>query len=116
MSIMSYKGNNVHIKELSSTISDKRDIEDTLKILALLANPTRFKMAYLLSQGELCNKDLEKILDVEQTLISHYLKDFKNLNLTKERRSGKWRYYSIEDSRIMDILNVIKIREIGKAV
>jgi len=103
-------------EELRSIIGDKKDVENTLKILSLLANPTRFKMAYLLSQGELCNKDLEKILDVEQTLISHYLKDFKNMNLTKERRVGKWRYYSIDDSRIMDILNLIKTKEIGKAV
>ncbi len=114
---MSYKVKKAYNnEELRSIIGDKRDVENTLKILALLANPTRFKMAYLLSHGELCNKDLERILDVEQTLISHYLKDFKNLNLTKERRAGKWRYYSIEDSRIMDILNLIKIKEIGKAV
>lgn len=103
-------------EELRSIIGDKKDVEDTLKILALLANPTRFKMAYLLSKEEMCNRDLEKILDVEQTLISHYLNDFKKLNLTKERRVGKWRYYSIEDNRLMDIFRAIKIKETGKTV
>jgi ArsR family transcriptional regulator len=95
-------------------LGDKLDVGDTLKILSLLANPTRFKMAYLLTKGELCNRDLERILNVEQTLISHYLKDFKKLNLTQERRVGKWRYYSIGDSRITDIFNVIKIEETSK--
>jgi DNA-binding transcriptional ArsR family regulator len=101
-------------KELMSFIGDKKDIDDTLKILALLANPTRFKMAYLLSNEELCNKDIEKILNVEQTLVSHYLKDFKELNLANERRVGKWRYYSIKDTRIQDIFNAINITKTGK--
>ncbi len=113
---MSERGNIKNIDELGMTLKDKKDIGDTLKILSLLANPTRFKMAYLLSKEEMCNRDLEKILDVEQTLVSHYLRDFKELKLTEERREGKWRYYSINDHRIMDIFKAVKLSELDRIV
>ncbi|MFQ6136404.1 MAG: ArsR/SmtB family transcription factor [Candidatus Hydrothermarchaeales archaeon] len=104
--------------ELHKSISDEitksikaheKDLDEALKILTLLANPTRLKMAYLLSQKELCTTDLERILNAEQTLISHHLKDFKKLNLTRERREGKWRYYSIKDKKLRDIFRAIEI-------
>ena len=113
---MSDQGSKQYIDELDVTLGDKKDIGATLKILSLLANPTRFKMAYLLSKEEMCNRDLEKILDVEQTLISHYLRDFKELKLTEERREGKWRYYSIEDPRILDIFKAVKISKLDRIV
>lgn len=105
-------------EELSQLIPDKtgdlpikneKDMERALKLISLLSNPTRLKMAYLLSDDELCTNELEKILGVEQTLVSHYIRAFKNLNLTTERKDGRRRFYTIKDKTILDFLNAIRI-------
>lgn len=79
----------------------------TLKVLKVLSNPIRLKIAFLLLDGELCICELERILKKEQTLISHHMKAFKELNLVKERRNGKWRYYSLRDEKLREILTVL---------
>ncbi|MFV2040614.1 MAG: ArsR/SmtB family transcription factor [Candidatus Hydrothermarchaeales archaeon] len=88
---------------------NEKDLEGALKLISLLSNPTRLKMAFLLSKEELCINDLNHILGVEQTLISHYMRAFKDLNLTRERRDGRKRYYTIEDNRMQDFLSAIRI-------
>jgi DNA-binding transcriptional ArsR family regulator len=101
-------------EHLSSEFRDlllkgEKDLERALKLINLLSNPTRLKMAYLLCNKELCTNDLERILNVEQTLISHHLRAFKDLKLTKERREGRWRFYSIKDKKILDLFRAVKI-------
>jgi ArsR family transcriptional regulator len=88
-------------------LKNEKDMERALKLISLLSNPTRLKMAYLLSQNELCTNDLERILGVEQTLVSHYIRAFKDLNLTTERKDGRRRFYTIKDNTILDFLNAI---------
>jgi DNA-binding transcriptional ArsR family regulator len=90
-------------------LQNEKDLERALNLIALLSNPTRLKMAFLLSKKELCVNDLERVLGVEQTLISHYMRAFKDLKLTKERREGRLRFYSIDDKKIQDLFRAIKI-------
>ena len=105
---------NLYSDIISSGVKDlltenEKDLEGALKLISLLSNPTRLKMAFLLSKEELCINDLNRILGVEQTLISHYMRAFKDMNLTRERREGRKRYYTIEDSRLQDFLSAIRI-------
>jgi ArsR family transcriptional regulator len=90
-------------------VKNEKDMEKALKLISLLSNPTRLKMAYLLSQEELCTNELEGILGVEQTLVSHYLRAFKELNLMTERKNGRRRFYTINDKSILEFLNAIKL-------
>jgi ArsR family transcriptional regulator len=90
-------------------LKNEKDMERALKLISLLSNPTRLKMAYLLCQDELCTNELEIILGVEQTLVSHYIRAFKDLNLTTERRDGRRRYYTINDKKILEFLDAIRL-------
>jgi len=91
----------------------KGKIEEASEILGLLSNPLRLKIALLLSTMELCTCHLEKLLNVEQSLISHHLREFKDLSLLCERRVGRWRYYSIRDERIMHVLRSVGLEKRG---
>lgn len=90
-------------------LENEKDLERALKLINLLSNPTRLKMAFLLCKEEFCINDLERILGVEQSLISHYVRAFKDLNLTKERKEGRRRFYSISDKKIQEFFNAIRI-------
>lgn len=82
-------------------------VEEFSKLFRLLSNPTRLKIALLIKDKERCVCELERALDIDQTLISHHLRIFKEINAVRERRAGKWRYYSLKDERLRRLLDLI---------
>jgi len=66
-------------------------------IFKALSDETRLKIMILLSAGELCVCDLERILATTQTKISRHLSVLKYNNLVKSRREGQWSYYSLAE-------------------
>lgn len=89
---------------LRKKLTHSKELSKALKVLRVLSNPTRLKIAFLLLDGELCVCELEKILKKEHTLISHHMKQFKDLRLVKKRREGRWRYYSLRDEKLKEFL------------
>ena len=68
-------------------------------ILATLANDTRYRIVRLLSKSEteLCVCEIEPVLDVSSSAVSHALSDLYEAGLVDRQKDGKWRYYSITD-------------------
>lgn len=88
---------------------EEHNAAEYIEIFRLLSNPIRLKIAMLLSDGrELCTCDLERILECEQTLISHHMRPFKELGSVTERRDGKWKHYSLKDERVKKILETVR--------
>jgi len=66
-------------------------------IFKALSDETRLKIMILLSAGELCVCDLERILATTQTKISRHLSVLKYNKLVKSRRVNQWVYYSLAE-------------------
>ncbi len=77
------------------------------KLIRLLANPLRLKMAYIMTKREVCNCELKELFNTDPTLISHHLKRFKNEGVLIEKREGKWIKYRIVDETITKIINIL---------
>ena len=73
-----------------------KNIVDVFKILG---EETRFKIFACLLESELCVCELEDILRMEQSRISHNLKLLKSSGLINSKRDGKWIIYFV-DSKI----------------
>ncbi len=69
----------------------------------VLADPTRVKILYLLSKGELCVHDISQILGISQPSASHHLRILRYQGLVKSRREGKRIFYSLGDEHVLDI-------------
>lgn len=82
--------------------------EDTILRLAglykIFGDPTRIRILYTLSAGELCVCDIAAVLNMTQSAISHQLRILKGSQLVKFRREGKTVYYSLADSHVATIL------------
>ena len=74
------------------------------QFLRSLSNPDRLLLLCQLSQGELCVGDLEKATGIEQPTLSQQLGVLRREELVTTRRSGKQIYYSIADSRVLQML------------
>ena len=70
----------------------------------VFGDPTRIRILYALSGGELCVCDIAELLGMTQSAISHQLRVLKQSALVKFRRDGKTVYYSLADTHVATIL------------
>ena len=71
---------------------------------SMFADPTRIKILSALAVSEMCVNDLSKILEMNQTTVSHQLKLLKSTGTVKFRRQGKVIFYSISSQMVNDCL------------
>jgi DNA-binding transcriptional ArsR family regulator len=85
----------------------RKNAESSATFLKLLANPTRLLVLCNLIEGELCVGDLEKNLDISQSALSQHLSKMRDEGIVKADKQGQHVFYSISDSNVVEILNVL---------
>jgi ArsR family transcriptional regulator len=82
------------------------DNKELSALLKLISENNRLQILYLLQKEEYCVCKLIKKTGLSQSLISHHLKDLKNINIIADRKEGKWVHYSLTDEgkRITSLL------------
>lgn len=68
------------------------------------SDQTRIKILSALAIKDLCVNDLSKILDINQTTISHQLKTLKDQDLVDYRREGKILIYRLKSSNVNEMM------------
>ena len=76
-------------------ISSYKEMKKTLKTFAALSDPTRLRIVFLLLERDLCVCELEFILKMSQSRMSHQLRILRDAGLVKDKREGQWIIYSI---------------------
>lgn len=89
--IISYMPQNMQLYKIADFFQNFSDI-------------TRLKILSCLSMSDLCVNDISKLLNINQTTISHQLKNLKSQNLVKCARNGKIIKYSLTNHYINDIM------------
>jgi ArsR family transcriptional regulator len=92
------------LKELIKSLPLDEQFEEYSGKLKALSDPTRLKILYLLSDGELCVCEIICALDKPQSSISHHLNILKNLGFIQGRKEGVWIYYSLTSPKIADMV------------
>jgi ArsR family transcriptional regulator len=82
-------------------------VEDVARTFKALADPTRVKILYLLSQEECSVGHIADVLNMTQSAVSHQLSFLKNLRLVKSRRQGKSLFYSYDDEHVIGVLKQV---------
>jgi len=78
------------------------------ELYKVLADETRIKILYLLSQKELCVCDLAFLLDTSLPVISHHLRLLRALRLVSNRREGKMVFYRLNDNHVLALIEQAK--------
>jgi transcriptional regulator, ArsR family len=73
--------------------------ESDLTALKTLGNDTRYSIVRLLKTAsrELCVCEINPIVNVSDSAISHALSDLYDAGLVTRRKDGTWRYYETTD-------------------
>jgi len=64
-----------------------------------LADETRLQIIDCLIDGEQCVCELTDFLQTGQSRLSFHLKTLKDAGILKDRREGRWIYYSLNRKR-----------------
>lgn len=88
-----------------SPVLPKEVLKQSAKMFKILGDPTRLAILHLLADQELNVGTIAKVLDMEQSAISHQLKLLKAHRLVKVRRSGRSMIYSQNDDHVYHIVD-----------
>ncbi|MDO8137123.1 MAG: metalloregulator ArsR/SmtB family transcription factor [Candidatus Brocadiales bacterium] len=76
-------------------------MKDYVEVFKALADPTRLRILYLLAYAgkELCVCEFVDSLEEPQYNVSRHLRVLRQAGLLKERKEGRWVYYSLSQDR-----------------
>jgi len=82
--------------------------EDALDSIAdffsTLSDQTRIRIVSALAISPLCVNDIAAVLGINQTTISHQLRNLRQVGVVKVKRQGKVAFYSLCDTHVLDIM------------
>ena len=93
------------LKKLADANLSLEDSEAKSKFFKALSDPIRLRMLGLLSSREMCVCEVMVALDLTQPTASHHLRILENVALVKDRKDGKWVFYSLKDEN--DVLKLL---------
>ena len=94
------------VKRVRRQMKSNEAVGRLAETFKLLGDPTRVKIAFAVSQEELCVCDLANLLGASQSAVSHSLRSLRQMKLVRFRKEGKTTYYALDDDHIADLLNV----------
>ena len=73
----------------------KTQVEAELDVVSALANETRYTLVRVLvaAEGELCVCELNAVVDVSESGLSHALSKLVDAGLVEGRKDGRWKMY-----------------------
>ena len=88
------------LEELAKESIDEAHVATQSKLFKALGDKTRLRMIYLLRTKELCVCEIMAALNLTQPTASHHLGILENAGIVKDRKEGKWVFYSIADKEL----------------
>lgn len=91
---------------------------DVLALAQVLSDPVRIRILEILFEGQscccisdaqtpngVCVCEIMQSLGLIQSKVSYHLAKLKASGLVREKRRGKWNYYSIDRQRVSELLD-----------
>jgi DNA-binding transcriptional ArsR family regulator len=74
------------------------------ELFGVLGDRTRIRIAWALSEKELCVKDLATLLKMNQPAVSRALKEMRLLRIVAARHERQFVYYRLNEGHIRSLL------------
>ena len=91
-------------QEILSCIPKESDISKLADYFQNFSDSTRIKILTCLAMQNMCVNDLSNLLNINQTTISHQLKQLKDQNIVSYKRDGKILVYYLTDGSVNNMM------------
>lgn len=81
----------------SSSSKESKQTASLVSLLKLIGEESRLKLLCILRQGNHCVCEINKHVNLSQSLISHHLKDLKDAGIITDEKKGLRVYYSLTE-------------------
>ena len=78
----------------------KLNAKGTAVIFKAFCDENRIKILQMLKSGEKCACRLLEEMNIAQPTLSHHMKILCDSGIVKDRKDGKWTYYSISETGV----------------
>lgn len=85
------------------------EIEKLAEFHKALGDPTRLRILSLLKTNERCVCEIVEILRLSQPTVSQHMRRLKSVNLVKDRRKGRWVYYSLDGKSYPALASILEL-------
>lgn len=84
-------------------------VESELAVVSAMANPTRYTLVRVLvaADEELCVCELDAVVDVTESGLSHALSQLMEAGLVRSRQDGRWKKYQATN-RAVTLITVLE--------
>jgi len=89
------------LKQLAEEVTDAGLVDRQSRLFKALGDETRLRILGLLSVREMCVCEVMVALDLTQPTASHHLNLLENAGLVKDRKEGRWVFYSIANPKLI---------------
>lgn len=91
-------------EQLKDNLPNNQVCDKLAYFYSMFSDPTRVKIIITLLLKEMCVNDLSRILNINQTTISHQLKILKNNGAVSTTRNNKFIFYKVNNNIINSIM------------
>ena len=103
-----YDDPTARIEALQEVRPADRDVAGQAAVFKALANEDRLRVLEALRDSERCGCELQVVLDAPQSTVATHLRKLKEAGLVKSRKKGKWSYYRIADTAVVQVLDLVR--------
>ena len=96
-----------HLQELRSVVGEaarKKEVRHFAKVFKALGDQKRLNILMLLNHREMCVCEVMAALDMTQPTASHHLSILEESGLIRDRREGRWIFYSLSDPSVISLI------------
>lgn len=90
---------------IKNYMPDKSTLKNLSTFFYAFSDDTRLKIIILLLIKPACVTDITRILNINQTTVSHQLKILKSINIVEADRQGKNIIYYIKNKKIEEVFD-----------
>ena len=79
-------------------------LSSLVRFFSIFSDGTRLRILSALAISEMCVTDISRVLDINQTTVSHQLRFLKDAGIVRTDRHGKVIFYSLYNEVVNDVL------------
>jgi ArsR family transcriptional regulator len=97
------------LKQIADQVAEVETTDKQSRFFKALADETRLRIVKLLGVREMCVCEVMVALGLTQPTASHHLGILENAGLVKDRKEGKWVFYSIANPNLIDSMHRLNV-------